>query len=304
MEYNQGMTERGQIIPRVSIGLLTYKRPELFKRALKCLYGQTYKNFEIIISDNDPFSINEKIVKEICGTDSRVSYKRQSVNIGGVANFFYVLKKASAEYFMWAADDDEWSPDFLAETVSLLNENPTVGAAFTNFCAKTSSGQIIARYSDFNTRLSEFKGKTSFNRLKNFILQKEHDGKANLIYSLFRKSLLDQISCFSCKYFGSWGGDMLTVAQILSLSDFDFSPRMLYTVMADDGTITHSEEGQQKTQSKTELIRGHAKYCLTYIPVVAKSPLLTPVQKCHLTHLILIKCFSWLVSDVKKLREP
>ena len=36
----------------VSIGLPTYNRPENLEKALKCITNQTYKNIEIIVSDN------------------------------------------------------------------------------------------------------------------------------------------------------------------------------------------------------------------------------------------------------------
>ncbi|MBU4370171.1 glycosyltransferase [Patescibacteria group bacterium] len=36
----------------VSVGIPTYNRPESLRRTLECITSQTYKNLEIIISDN------------------------------------------------------------------------------------------------------------------------------------------------------------------------------------------------------------------------------------------------------------
>jgi glycosyltransferase involved in cell wall biosynthesis len=38
--------------PLVSVGIPCYNRPEGLKRTLECITGQTYKNLEIIVSDN------------------------------------------------------------------------------------------------------------------------------------------------------------------------------------------------------------------------------------------------------------
>lgn len=38
--------------PLVSVWIPCYNRPEGLKRTLECITGQTYKNLEIIVSDN------------------------------------------------------------------------------------------------------------------------------------------------------------------------------------------------------------------------------------------------------------
>ena len=51
--------------------MTTYKRPEFLKNQLNSLLKQTFKNFHVIISDND-CSKREVIVNEI--NDPRISY--------------------------------------------------------------------------------------------------------------------------------------------------------------------------------------------------------------------------------------
>jgi GT2 family glycosyltransferase len=53
----------------------------------------------------------------------------QEENIGALENLKFLLAAAETEYFMWLADDDEISPDYLAELVSLLDaDSDTVTA--------------------------------------------------------------------------------------------------------------------------------------------------------------------------------
>ena len=56
--------------------------------------------------------------------DSRISYYRQPENIGPPRNFLFVLRKATSPYFMWAAHDDWWDPEFVAENLHALQTLP------------------------------------------------------------------------------------------------------------------------------------------------------------------------------------
>lgn len=110
--------------PLVSVGIPTYNRPEGLRRTLACITGQTYRNLEIIVSDNcSPDSETEMVVREFMSKDSRIQYFCQVENKGAAFNFKFVLEKATGEYFMWAADDDEWSPNFVTTCLKHIGEN-------------------------------------------------------------------------------------------------------------------------------------------------------------------------------------
>lgn len=109
--------------PLVSVGIPVYNRPEGLHRTLSCITGQTYRNLEVILSDNaSPGDEMEKVAREFMTADPRIRYWRQSENIGASLNFKFVLKQATGKYFMWAADDDEWEPRFVEVCVGLLEQ--------------------------------------------------------------------------------------------------------------------------------------------------------------------------------------
>jgi len=111
--------------PLVSVGIPTYNRPDGLRQTLECITGQTYKNLEIIVSDNcSPGPETEAVVREFMAKDPRILYYRQDKNQGSTFNFQFVLEKATAQYFMWAADDDEWESDYIKQCVSALKSNP------------------------------------------------------------------------------------------------------------------------------------------------------------------------------------
>lgn len=117
--------------PLVSIGIPTFNRPAGLRRTLECITGQTYMNLEIIVSDNgSPGDETQKVVMEFMKNDSRIQYYRQTENKGGLFNFKFVLEKATGEYFMWAADDDEWEDRFIELCISKIGN---YSSAMTNF---------------------------------------------------------------------------------------------------------------------------------------------------------------------------
>ena len=108
------LNTENQFKPLVSIGIPTYNRPEGLRRTLVYIEEQTYGNLEIIISDNaTPGESTQQVVQEFMAKDDRIRFFRQPINRGATFNFQFVLQQATGSFFMWAADDDEWEPNFI-----------------------------------------------------------------------------------------------------------------------------------------------------------------------------------------------
>lgn len=100
--------------PLVTVGIPTYNRPAGLDRTLRQIRAQTYGNLEILVSDNCSTAPETRAVAAAHQqADPRVRYHRQERNIGLEGNFKYLLERATGEFFFWAADDDEWTPDFV-----------------------------------------------------------------------------------------------------------------------------------------------------------------------------------------------
>ena len=113
----------------VSIGLPVYNRPTLLEVALQSLSNQSYKNYEIIISDDYSNGHDVKnVVNKYMKIDSRIRYYRQNINLGAQLNHKFVLNKARGKYFLWASEDDEWAPLFIEKCISIIALN---GSAMT-----------------------------------------------------------------------------------------------------------------------------------------------------------------------------
>jgi glycosyltransferase involved in cell wall biosynthesis len=118
--------------PLVSVGIPTFNRPEGLRRTLQLICSQTYGKLEILVSDNaSPGSETEQVVRALAAADERIKYFRQPQNIGAIANFRFVLAEASGDYFMWAADDDEWDPRFVETCLESGSPSCSVMTNFT-----------------------------------------------------------------------------------------------------------------------------------------------------------------------------
>ena len=204
-------------VPRVSVGLPTYNRPELLALVLESFQQQTFADFELIISDN---ASTNPAVRRLCeryaGTDPRFRYMRQEANLGAEKNFWFVYDQARAPLFLWASDDDLWPADFLERGVAALDRNPRASAWFCQVVNINMNGDVVRSYPSFKRfQSSAFK----FVDLARFLWEPEIMGKANLIYSIFRRQELARVIDLFRDRPSTWGSDMNLVYAYLCRSN-------------------------------------------------------------------------------------
>jgi glycosyltransferase involved in cell wall biosynthesis len=107
------------------------------------LLGQTYREFELVISDNASTDETERICRSYAARDSRVRYHRQPTNIGAIRNFNTVFELSQGEYFKWAAHDDLCAPQFLERCVDVLDRDPEVAWCHTRSTHIDIEGDVI-----------------------------------------------------------------------------------------------------------------------------------------------------------------
>lgn len=116
---------------RVSIGLPVYNGERHLGEAIESILGQTYGDFELVISDNGSTDATADICAEYAAADSRVKYHRSECNMGGTWNFNRVVELSRGEFFRWAAHDDIIQPTYLERCVAVLDADPGVVLAHT-----------------------------------------------------------------------------------------------------------------------------------------------------------------------------
>ena len=132
-------------MPKVTIGMPVYNAEKYLRKSLGALVSQSFKDFELIISDNASIDGSSDICKEYSKIDDRIKYVRQPVNIGGWENFKYVLNEAQGEFFMWSAADDIRSLDFIELNYNFLSLNPDYVASTSPNILKEKIKKIISQ---------------------------------------------------------------------------------------------------------------------------------------------------------------
>jgi glycosyltransferase involved in cell wall biosynthesis len=108
--------------PLVSFCISTYKRPEILEKQLKLLLQQTYTNFLIVVSDNDPESSALRMVTQI--NEPRIVYYENRENLGIVKSFNKSIERSTTEYVVMITDDDPLQINFLEEIMPLVENYP------------------------------------------------------------------------------------------------------------------------------------------------------------------------------------
>jgi glycosyltransferase involved in cell wall biosynthesis len=112
--------------PRLTIGLPVYNGENFLAESLEALLGQSYEDFELIISDNASTDGTADICGEYEKQDSRIRYVRQPRNVGLAPNHNFLVEQARGELFKWASHDDLYAQDLLMHCVEALDEHPDV----------------------------------------------------------------------------------------------------------------------------------------------------------------------------------
>lgn len=181
--------------PLISIGIPTYNRPKGLEKTIQNFLCQTYKNIEIIISDNnsdDPEVL--RVCNEYSRKDSRVKLYSQKKNIGMFDNFEFVLKKAQGDYFTWASDDDSHNRNFVKECWKIHDNNPNLSLVSPICKVFRADGVETMLYKpDFHTN-----GLKQLDRIKKilFYIKKSHGALTGLyktehLRKIKLKSILD-----------------------------------------------------------------------------------------------------------------
>ncbi len=115
-------------MPRVSVVIPLYNKPESVLAAVQSVLRQSYADFELIVVDDGSTDSSPSVVTGI--EDRRLRLVSQA-NAGPGAARNRGLGDALGEYVTFLDADDEWEPEFLELGVSALDGHPESGAWVT-----------------------------------------------------------------------------------------------------------------------------------------------------------------------------
>ncbi|MEZ9937561.1 glycosyltransferase [Vibrio breoganii] len=126
--------------PLVSVVITTYKRPELLRRAIESVLNQTYKNIEVIVSDDNSNDHTSEVVRDYMQTsDIPIVYRTNTENKGACFTRNEGIKLANGYFVAGLDDDDEFTPSRIEKLV--LNYSSDYSFVASNTLVKTKEGQ-------------------------------------------------------------------------------------------------------------------------------------------------------------------
>ena len=134
--------------PMLSIGMPVFNGEKYLKEALDSILNQTFKDFELIISDNASTDRTKQICLEYMIKDNRIRYHQNKTNVGAANNYNHVFELSTGKYFKWTAYDDVLAPEYLQECVSILDKDPSIVMCHSKASCIDENSVLIGNYDD------------------------------------------------------------------------------------------------------------------------------------------------------------
>lgn len=111
------------MIEKISIVIPYHGRLSLFKETLESLRKQSFKDFEVVISDDTDDTENIKMLIDSY-SDLHIKYVKSSINLGAISNTLQGINNASNNFIHILHTDDILSPNCIQFEQELINKYP------------------------------------------------------------------------------------------------------------------------------------------------------------------------------------
>ena len=279
-------------MPRLSIGLPVYNGEKYLAESIESLLGQSYKDFELIISDNASTDSTAEICHRYANEDSRIRYIRQPRNIGLAPNHNFVVDESRGEFFKWAASDDLYGRELLQSCIDALDEHPNVVLAHSWTAAIDSAGKVIQayRYPLVTDSMSPPERFRSFMFGCSGLFEDPDSGDHRLVridhqgilracdeYGVIRTKVLRQIAPHDSYHHQ----DRIVVCELLLHGPFHETPDWMYFRREHDGRVYQSSprdrcvilDPRRANRLRHPTSRLVAEYIWGYVAAIRRAPL-------------------------------
>jgi len=275
--------------PRLTVGLPVYNGENYLAESIEALLGQSYEDFELIISDNASTDGTAGICRYYERQDRRVRVIRLPRNVGLAPNHNLLVDQARGKYFKWASHDDLYARDLLKRCVEALDTNPGVVLAHAWTALIDGSGSVIAA-DEYPLATASLRAPERFRSLL-FVSGGDDDGGVIRTEVLRRTAMKDSYH----------HADRTIIAELALMGPFCHVPDWLYfrrdhPARAERACTTvrsrcANMDPRRNDRLRHPVLRLHAEYIWGYAAAIHRAPL-TPAdrRKCY-RHLA-----TWLAS--------
>lgn len=201
--------------PLVTVGMPVYNAEAFMEETLGSLLSQTFKDIEIVISDNASTDSTEEICRRVAAEDDRVRYLRNETNLGIVPNFNRVFELSNSKYFRWCAFDDPIAPEYIEGCLQVLEPDPSVLVAAPRANLIEADGSAVPFQPQINAHVTSYgeiipetttpgnlESELPHRRFRSALLQLGGSTHAQFFYGLMRSDALVRTSLMG-RYVGA-----------------------------------------------------------------------------------------------------
>jgi glycosyltransferase involved in cell wall biosynthesis len=285
--------------PRLSIGLPVYNGEEYLAQSIDAVLGQTYTDFELVLSSNASTDGTDEICRDYAARDPRITFYRQDKNVGAAPHHDFVFQKSHGELFKWASGDDLWARDLVARCVKLLDEHPDAVLTHAYTAAIDGEDNVIQalRY-PLHTDAAE-----APERLRSMLFDCDLPGaiQADDFYGVIRSDVLRKVKPHDSFYHA----DQVFMTELALHGRFLQVPEWLYFRRHHDGRALQANPTISSWSRNLDPKRANklihppprlvAEYILGYFAAVRRAPLTSAERHECNRHI-----HNWLTSRVTR----
>jgi len=276
-------------VPRLSIGLPVYNGEDFLAESLDSLLGQTYEDFELIISDNASTDGTADICCGYAKQDSRIRYVRQPHNLGCAPNHNVLVQYARGELFKWVSHDDLYGRELIERAIEALDEYPQVVLA-NCWTAMIDSSRTVTKAVRYTL---DTESPRAPERFRSMLFEKGGDDDGGVI----RMEMLRRIRPYDSYYHS----DRTLVTEMALQGPFYHVPDWLYfrrdhpkaSIRAFTTARTNCTnlDPRRADRLRHPVVRLLGEYVLAYVTMIQRAPLSAADKRECYRHLV-----SWATS--------
>jgi len=118
--------------PLVSIVLPVHNGERFLREALDSCLSQSYRQWELIVVDDDSTDATPAILREAAAADPRIRVIRNARNLGLPLSLNTGFASARGAIFTWTSDDNRYLPTALERMVQTLCDHPDAALVYAS----------------------------------------------------------------------------------------------------------------------------------------------------------------------------
>ena len=128
--------------PRVSLMMLSYNSEKFIQAAVSSVVNQTYRNWELVISDDASTDGTWELVRRMASVEPRIRHFRNKANLGTPRNRAEASKHLTGDLIAHFDSDDVLYPDAVRLMVNAFAAKPDADLIYSDYSSMDAAGNI------------------------------------------------------------------------------------------------------------------------------------------------------------------